>query len=226
MASPQVENGHTDIANELLEALAWLQLSGYQWRLLCVILRLTYGWHKKVERISLSTFAEKTGIPTKHISPVLQDLVSRKIITKDTTTYITTYGLQKNWEKWLTTPEIGSPQNGREALLKSGGELLPKSGDIKENKETSKKKEALRASFDVFYKAYPKKKARRDAERAWAKLNPSSELQPVILTALERQKQSEDWKRDKGKYIPYPATWLNGRRWEDEISEVKNKWTS
>ncbi|MUU13084.1 MAG: hypothetical protein EP146_18340 [Oscillibacter sp.] len=39
----------------------------------------------------------------------------------------------------------------------------------------------------------------------------------VILAALERQKCSDRWQRDGGQYIPDPTTWLNGRRWEDEL---------
>ena len=38
----------------------------------------------------------------------------------------------------------------------------------------------------------------------------------VLLDAIEKQKKSEDWKKEGGKFIPYPTTWLNGKRWEDE----------
>ena len=38
-----------------------------------------------------------------------------------------------------------------------------------------------------------------------------------VLAALERQKCSDRWQRDGGQYIPDPTTWLNGRRWEDEL---------
>jgi hypothetical protein len=96
-------------------------------------------------------------------------------------------------------------------------------GDTKEIKETTKKKrlrDSPNPAFEQFYMAYPKKKARRAAERAWMKLNPSIEVIQTILTALEKHKQSEDWKKENGKYIPHPATWLNGRRWEDEISKA------
>lgn len=37
-----------------------------------------------------------------------------------------------------------------------------------------------------------------------------------MLVALARQRNSDDWQRDDGRYIPHPTTWLNGRRWEDE----------
>jgi len=73
--------------------------------------------------------------------------------------------------------------------------------------------------FSDFYKEYPRKKARDDAERAFKKLNITDDLMEKIMTGLYRAIDSEEWKEDmkihKGKHIPYPATWLNGRRWED-----------
>ena len=70
--------------------------------------------------------------------------------------------------------------------------------------------------FLAFWQAYPRKCGKADAEKAYLKLNPSKELQKTILEAVERNKASPGWNRDNGKYIPYPSTWLNGRRWEDE----------
>lgn len=42
-----------------------------------------------------------------------------------------------------------------------------------------------------------------------------------MLSTLEKQKKSEQWQSDGGKFIPYAATWLNGQRWEDEVPEKK-----
>lgn len=67
--------------------------------------------------------------------------------------------------------------------------------------------------FDVFYKAYPKKKSPGDAEKAWNSLKP--DLQSV-LSALEWQKKTFEWTKEDGKYIPYPASYLRSRAWEDE----------
>ncbi len=70
--------------------------------------------------------------------------------------------------------------------------------------------------FDDFWKAYPKKKAKADAEKAWrSKAVEGDKHIHAILSAIERQKQSADWQKDNGKFIPFPATWLRGRRWED-----------
>jgi hypothetical protein len=78
---------------------------------------------------------------------------------------------------------------------------------------TSKKQEQL---FDQFWQLYPRKKNKGQAERVWAKLRPNDELFASILAGLERAKASYDWQKEGGKYIPYPATWLNAKGWEDE----------
>lgn len=70
--------------------------------------------------------------------------------------------------------------------------------------------------FYCFWKAYPKKKNKDRARTAWKKLKPDEALCQVIAAALERDKNSPDWQREEGRFIPYPATWLNDHRWEDE----------
>ena len=70
--------------------------------------------------------------------------------------------------------------------------------------------------FDRFWAAYPRKQDKQKARRAWRKLKPDPALCRVMWEALERQKQSKAWRKEDGAYIPYPSSWLNGRRWEDE----------
>jgi len=66
--------------------------------------------------------------------------------------------------------------------------------------------------FLKFWSAYPKKKAKDQAEKAFTKV---SEPVEKLLDAIGLAKNSADWRKEGGKFIPYPATWLNGRRWED-----------
>lgn len=74
-------------------------------------------------------------------------------------------------------------------------------------------------SFDVFWKAYPKKTGKGAAEAAWKKIkSPSSTIQE-ILKALEWQRSSLDWTKENGQYIPNPSTYLNQKRWLDEPSK-------
>jgi hypothetical protein len=77
--------------------------------------------------------------------------------------------------------------------------------------------------FIKFYKEYPNKKSREEAQRSWLKINPSKELFIKIMSALEVQKKSSTWVRDNGQYIPHPSTWLNQKRWEDEIELPASK---
>jgi hypothetical protein len=74
--------------------------------------------------------------------------------------------------------------------------------------------------FTAFWAAFPNRKARQDAEKAWAKLKPSVELQATILKAIAAQGQGEDWRKEGGRFVPHAATWLNGKRWEDEVVAV------
>lgn len=69
----------------------------------------------------------------------------------------------------------------------------------------------------MFWSVYPRHVDKQRARKAWAKLKPDEALVETILRAVKAQTTCEQWTRDGGAYIPYPATWLNGRRWEDEL---------
>lgn len=69
--------------------------------------------------------------------------------------------------------------------------------------------------FDAFWAAYPKKINKQGAQRAFAKVDVPIE---TLLQAVETQRRSRQWTEAGGQYIPYPATWLNQRRWEDEVT--------
>lgn len=71
--------------------------------------------------------------------------------------------------------------------------------------------------FDRFWAAYPRKVGKKRAQQAWKKLAPDMSLCRVMSKALAKQKQSGDWTRENGRFIPHPATWINGRRWEDDL---------
>ncbi len=73
------------------------------------------------------------------------------------------------------------------------------------------------AKFSKFWNAYPKKKSKGDAEKAFKSINPDSETLEQILAAIEIQKRTSEWSKDNGRYIKYPATWLRGKAWLDEF---------
>lgn len=70
-------------------------------------------------------------------------------------------------------------------------------------------------AFNQFWEAYPKKVAKKEAQKAFEKIKPDTILLDTILVAIQAQKQSGQW-QDK-QYIPNPATWLRRGQWEDEL---------
>lgn len=75
--------------------------------------------------------------------------------------------------------------------------------------------ETKATGFEVFWEKWPRREAKAAARRAWAKI-PIAEY-VALMAGLEMWRKSEQWTRG---VIPHPATWLNGRRWEDEVETL------
>jgi hypothetical protein len=140
-----------------------------------------------------------------------------------------------NERKYIDIPEFLKHQSPhhteKESVFPSFNGELTVIGTLKKNdrrdahisypisKSLSESKSLLKNKFEIFYKSYPKKKAKIEAEKAFSKLNPDDTLLNAMLSAIDKAKKSEDWMKDKGRYIPYPATWINAKRWLDEETE-------
>ena len=80
----------------------------------------------------------------------------------------------------------------------------------------SDSKRILKEKFAEFYAAYPRKQKPGDAEKAWGKIKSVELADQIIAHIAKRRTEDDQWLRDGGKYIPYPATFLNAKGWEDE----------
>lgn len=110
--------------------------------------------------------------------------------------------------------EANSKQSGREKEVEK-----EKEGEKEVEKEVEKEKENecyINTSFDAFWRAYPKKVGKAAARKAFSKVKVPVD---VLLSAIDQQKQSKQWMKDNGQYIPNPATWLNQGRWDDELDD-------
>jgi len=112
MANPRKENGHTDIAHEILETLARQRLSPNERRVLMVIFRKTYGWQKSEDRIPLSQFVKMTDMKKPNVHRAITQLVRRNIVIRTDNKKRATYRFQKNWEKWEKLSESITNENG------------------------------------------------------------------------------------------------------------------
>jgi hypothetical protein len=69
--------------------------------------------------------------------------------------------------------------------------------------------------FEQFWKVYPKKVAKGDARKAWKQTKAIRPPIAELLKTVYAARASKGWLKDEGEFIPYPATWLRGERWED-----------
>ena len=182
MASPQVENGHTDIAHELMVALCQVDLSNNEYRVILALLRKTYGWHKKNDGIALSQYSELTQMKPQHILRNLVRLEQRKMIIlhRQGRGKLTTYQFQKDYSQWLdkellpiqVIPEQVIPKQVS-TITHTGNKLLPKQVITKETtKETIQKEKRTPIISDNNKKPY-------------------GELSNVLLTDVEYDKLTE-----------------------------------
>lgn len=72
-----------------------------------------------------------------------------------------------------------------------------------------------REGWEAFKNAYPNKSSMSEGRKAWNKLNPNAELRAVIMAAVAKQRASDRWQDPQ--YVPHPATWLRGERWNDQL---------
>jgi len=78
--------------------------------------------------------------------------------------------------------------------------------------------------FDRFWKVYPRKIGKGQARKAWKQMDGLRPPVDVLIAAVSAQSGSEQW--EEWKYIPHPATWLRGERWDDELPPAPPKFVA
>ena len=73
------------------------------------------------------------------------------------------------------------------------------------------------SEFNKFWQLYPRKQSKASALKSWNKVKPLE--YDKIFESLPVFIKSEQWTKSNGEFIPYPATWLNQQRWNDEVSK-------
>lgn len=162
MADPQIKNGYTRIANELLEAICRLNISGNEMRILLYIIRRTYGFNRSYAEIPLSDISEALGMRKNHISEALKKLSVKKIVElhPNKGAKPQTISIVKNYEKWvvescanLPFPKTGTvPENRNTTVPENGNTTVPENGNhtYKENKKENKERDKERTPLGEF----------------------------------------------------------------------------
>lgn len=117
-----------------------------------------------------------------------------------------------NWDTYQSTNQQDNQQNNQHVT--SSQPAANHKQECKEYKET-----IYTPSFLKFWEAYPKKTGKGEAFKAWEKIKPPKPSADEIIRSVQHHNQTEQWRNKQ--YIPNPATFLNQRRWEDEVETAK-----
>lgn len=141
MSSPQLENGFTRIANEILDALAQTDLNGTQRRILDIVIRQTYGYQRKAHDLSVSFIAKGTNLNKRQIQRELSKLIERDIlIVISDATFNKSRILQfnKNFKRWQNSEVVANKTPHDTLDTHTGSGLDTSTGDYL---DTQRKKE-------------------------------------------------------------------------------------
>lgn len=237
------DDGYTRIANELLEAVMSADLTARQLKVALAIIRKTYGFGKKVDRITNTQIASMTGIHHTHVCTAKNEMIAMNIII----TSGFQIGINKvvsDWKLSISQDSKTLAKSANKSLAKSANEHSPTQLNTKETIQKKERKdkntmpeqvqaeygktpsepakpnpvdEAFESTFWCAGMVKTGKKAAKSAFatqfREWRKQSGGSPIQFAQFLA-------DDIACRKGKQFGFeklhPATYLNGKRWEDE----------
>ena len=221
--APQLENGYTKLANELLEALISSGLTARQWAVVMAIIRKTYGFNKKADEIGLSQLSHMTGIDKAHLSRTVRELEAAKVINREAGTHGHSLSINKRHRQWgllkeqpqlpnkqpLPNEQLGGCQNSNEGVAESATLGLPKEqpqNTYKENQKTTPKERSA-----------PSGKISLDADGNWVNVPASlmakwKEAYPALSLGAELSKAAA-WiianpSNKKSNYARFLTNWL------------------
>lgn len=208
-----------------MEEGAYIRLLAYAWAdpdvsipdddtALAQLSRLGEAWFDGAGTKVLACFVPHPKKPGK--------LVNRRLLHEE-----------KKQRDWRTKSRKGGIQSGiSRALHAKGGSVLvePKPNSSSSSSSSSKKKKDLssnhslvqnnghRSGFNIFWKAYPRKEGKGACDRWWQAQKPEDVMLGLMLSKISQAMNTKQWRKDGGQFVPMPLTWLNQKRWEDEIS--------
>jgi len=140
MANVQLDGGYCKIANPIIEALARTRIPGEARQVFDAIIRKTYGWNKKEDRITNLELAEMTGLQRSRVNDCIQRLLKMNlIIATKKGCKVRIYRINKDIDTWVLHPKKGLHPNRGTLAPKDGGTIAPILGAHKRHKDTLQK---------------------------------------------------------------------------------------
>ena len=133
--SPQLEDGHIRIANELYDAIFSFGFKGSTLHVLGIVMRKTYGYGKKEDDISASQIGGMCNMSRQHVTTALNELAAMNVIHKRPGKYGVIIGVNKDYSEWIASPKSGQANKSRTSpnigqVSKKEGFTSPKFGQV------------------------------------------------------------------------------------------------
>lgn len=223
MSTPQLENGYTRIANELLEAIGGQGFTATQYGIILCVMRYTYGYGRKTHPLSTTFLAKWTGRSIRGIKSDLKRLIEDGVLyVINSSQRGVTYeiGLNKNFISWgksmpITDEADCTSEADCTTLVKEIAPPLVKSASPNKINKLKKnlKKEICEQFFEVVWDLYPKKRGKQSVSTK-AKKELYDAGMDIVTAAIEKYK-GEIAGMDE-RYILYGSTFFNSR-WKDYV---------
>lgn len=228
MANPQLENGYTSIANEILDNLYKLPLNGTELKVVSCIFRYTFGFSRKSHKLSASFIARWGNCDLRAVKRALKKLQENRIIiciNSEQRGVTAELMFNKDYEQWRTGGEnvtggqnVTSGQNVTGVVVKMSPEPVVKMSPKKRKKENKNIKEKYYDDFfEKVWKAYPKKMGKSSVSKQ-AKKELYEAGETVVLEAIKSYMADIEKNGTEAQYILYGSTFFN-RRWRDYVRE-------
>lgn len=224
-----LDDGYTRIANELYDALIEADLTKHQQKVAHAVVRLTYGFNKKNDRIADSQIAEKTKLPRCKVNIAKNELLDMKVLILDGRRI----GINKNISDWdinksyQNSNKIQNSNKVTKTVTKNVTEtvttLLPKTEHTKDiiSKDNKDNNILLDSAFEIFYKAglpkVSKSKAITSFKTAYKNWKSEHKTPEAFAQMLAEDIQCRLKANIFGFSNLHPTTYLNQKRWEDEL---------
>lgn len=230
MANPQLEEGYTSIANEILYELCKISFNGTELKVIICIFRYTFGFRRKSHKLSASFIAKWINCDSRSVKRALKTLQEKKIIIcvnseqKGVTSELM---FNKNYEQWVTGDNlvtsdkiVTSDKGVTRPVTEPSPEPVTRLSHKKRKKENKNIKEKYYDDFfEKVWKTYPKKLG-KSAVTKQAKKELYEAGEDVVLEAINSYVADIQESGTESRYILYGSTFFNGR-WRDYIREPK-----
>jgi len=118
--------------------------------------------------------------------------------------------------QWEPVDATGAEVRSKKQEVRSENNNSSPPSESKKLDKKPKNNIEMENRFDEFWRDYPRKQAKQEAHKAFMAPSPDEVTHARMLEAIRRQKAGEQWKDPQ--FIPHPATWIRGKRWEDETA--------